>query len=598
MEPMEDRSVVDLTRLPEYLVHLLFYYILPGFLVLMILWGIYVGFRYRRRRRYEERVTGRQGSLTQLRDVKLGKGEKASEWNPAMPAVVVSRLPAEKLVVALKDCRGYWTYPGGPVGEPHVAILGRTGSGKNETLFDPAVYNALFFRPDPVVINDVKAAVFRKYFERVSCDQYPFSFDPAFSHSAAINLVQTREMAEQTAASLYPIGGEKVKIFNRLARALFLRLCERIGYGEASLERVHRIASDRAGLETLAKTDPGVGAIIGGENRALAGDVMSSLLAPLEPLADPYVAKVFRACPDQPSFLEKMVVWIVIPEGKEEVLGPLAAALMRNLYERAKKVPRPVRFFVDEAGSCLAFDDLARFLQVGRGAGVYFSLVLQDISQLYEKIGVHNTNSALGGAGVQFWGPSNDPATTSYVSGLSGETPVSRAVYEDRCRKLMWRQLLDGGEGAPYRWETRVRAVIERQHVSGLPKGTWYRYAGDPHRIRLLMPAPMHAWPEDALPPKVEPRFRGIPEWLPAAAREALPDLESGIPGREPSEADRPFEERPPSGERGSPEDAPRPRPVPLPEEDQRGGCRTCPVCGAEVVSDVARFSECCGARL
>lgn len=252
---------------------------------------------------------------------------------------------------------------------------------------------------------------------------------------------------------------------------------------------------------------------------------------------------------------------------------------------------------MDEAGSCLAFDDLARFLQVGRGAGVYFTLVLQDISQLYEKIGIHNTNSALGGAGVHFWGPSNDPATTAYASGLSGDTPISWAVYEDRGRKLAWRQLLDGGEGAPYRWETRMRAVIERQHVSGLPKGMWYRYAGDPHRIRLIVPAPMHAWPEDALPPTVKPRFRGIPEWLPKAAPEAppgvLPEPGSGTPGRETSEADRPA-----IGERYDLEDAPRPRLGPPPEADLWGDRRTCPSCGAEIVSDVARFSECCGARL
>lgn len=119
MDFMQRRSVVDLTRLPDQGLYLLWHYLVPAFVALMIAYWTYVAFRYKRRRRYERRVTGRDGSLAQLLGVRLGKEEKASDWNPAMPAVVVRRLPVEKIVPSMRDPRGKWTYPGGPVGEPH-----------------------------------------------------------------------------------------------------------------------------------------------------------------------------------------------------------------------------------------------------------------------------------------------------------------------------------------------------------------------------------------------------------------------------------------------------------------------------------------------
>ena len=554
--------------------------------------------RYRRRRRTERRITGEDASLAGLAALKLKPGQKASERNPAMPAVTVAKLPAKKLLLALRNTDGRWTFPGGTVEEPHVAVFGRSGAGKNETLVDPATANAVFGRPEPVVINDAKGAMFAKFGSRISCLQYAYTFDPRHGVSAAINLVQDRRMAEHTAAALYPLGGEKVKIYNRLARALFLLLVERIGYERASLEAVYRLASNRARLEEVAENDPEIGSVIGGENRTLVGDVISSLMAPLEPLRDEYVARVFRSCRDQPDLGQKVVVWIVIPEGLEEVLGPLAGALLRNLYERAKDAPSAVRFVVDEAGSCLAFDDLARYLNVGRGRGVFFTLVLQDVSQLAAKIGIDNTRSALGSAGVHFWGPSNDPATTHYVSDLSGTTRVARARFETYGFRRAWEQFWSGS-GAEYAWEYPERAVVRPHHVNGLPLGYWYRYSGDPMNIELVVPAPMHGWIEDALPARAKTRFGGIP---PAREPEELSDADdsgssgSGTPsadentGRHQRRSDPPPE--PPVGT----ENLQHPSPPPSSGVGEAG--RECPSCGLLVASETARFCQDCGSRL
>ena len=550
--------------------------------------------RYRLRRRTERRIAGEDASLSGLAALRLKPGQKASARNPAMPAVTVESLPARKLLPALRDAAGRWTFPGGAVYEPHVAALGRSGAGKNEGLVDPATANAVFWRPEPVVVNDAKGAMFDKFGPRISCLQYPYTFDPRHGISAAINLVQTRRMAEHTAAALYPLGGEKVKIYNRLARALFLLLVEHVGHERASLEKVYRLAADRSRLEELAENDPEIGSVIGGENRTLIGDVLSSLLAPLEPLRDEHVARVFRSCPDQPDLTEKVVVWIVIPEGMEEVLGPLAGALLRNLYERAKEAPNVVRFVVDEAGSCLAFDDLARYLNVGRGRGVYFTLVLQDVSQLAAKIGLDNTRSALGSAGVHFWGPSNDPATTHYASDLSGTTRIARARFETYGLRRAWEQFWSGS-GAEYSWEYRDRAVVEPHHVNGLPLGHWYRYAGDPMAIRLVVPAPMHEWVEDALPDRARTRFGGIPPAAePVGPPEApeLSDPEAPNGSGDPPPRDPTLAPEPP----GRAEDRQDSPPPPIGGPEANG--RRCPSCELPVASETARFCGDCGCRL
>ena len=552
--------------------------------------------RYRLRRRTERRIAGEDASLANVAALRLKPGQKASERNPAMPAVTVSKIPAKKLLPSLRDATGRWTFPGGTVDEPHVAVLGRSGSGKNEGLVDPTTMNAVFFRPEPVVVNDAKGGMFAKFGPRIGCPQYVCTFDPLHGVSAAINLVQDRRMAEHTVAALYPLGGEKVKIYNRLARALFLLLVEHVGYERASLEAVYRLASDRDSLEKLAKSDPEIGSVIGGENKTLAGEVVSSLLAPLEPLRDEHVARVFRSCLDQPDLTEKVVTWIVIPEGMEEVLGPLAGALLRNLYERAKDVPNAVRFVVDEAGSCLAFDDLARYMNVGRGRGVYFALVLQDVSQLAAKIGLDNTRSALGSAGVHFWGPSNDPATTHYVSDLSGTTRVARARYERYGFWRAWEQLWSHS-GAEHAWEYRDRAVIEPHHVNGLPLGHWYRYAGDPTAMRLVVPAPMHEWIGDALPTRARTRFGGIPPTLepdepPEAAEPERPDPEAQGVGEDPPPRD--LEPSPKSpGRTGDRTTTPPP-----PGDGAEGDSRRCPSCEQPVASETARFCVDCGCRL
>lgn len=570
----------------------------------------FLALRYRHRLSVEARITGEDGSMTNLRRLRVPRGQKASRVHPGMPAVTVRRLGAKKALSRIGSTGGVWHYAGEDLDEPHVAILGRSGVGKNETLFDPAVLNAVFHRPGAVVINDVKGAVFGKFGRRISCPQYRYTFDPRHESSAALNLIATPEVARRTATALYPTKGEKVKIYNRLARALFLALAEHLGHGRSSIVELHRLASDRPRLEALAEEDPRVAGIVGGENKNLVGDVVSSLTAPLEPLEEGNVARVFASQGDQPDLSEKTVVWVIIPEGMEEDLGPLAAAVLRTLYERAKTVPEPVRFFVDEAGSCLALDDLARYLAVARGARVYFTLVLQDLSQLAAKIGWDNTRSVLGSAGAQYWGPTNDPETARYVSELSGMTEVARAVYEHHGLGRGWRQLFSG-RGAPHEWRYHERAVLLPEHVTGCPKGWWYRYAGDPHRIELVIPTPMYEWPEKSLPEEARPRYRGVPPRAADPSRSTVGCRSVSASVTEPAKATRKGLKEVPGEDPGSPQ-TPASEPPPARTGNPEGvteegaarqraqgssGSPSCDGCG-QGANETWSWCPQCGARL
>jgi hypothetical protein len=225
---------------------------------------------------------------------------------------------------------------------------------------------------------------------------------------------------------------------------------------------------------------------------------------------------------------------------------------------------RGTYFLVDEAGFTITIENLDRYLQVGRGLGTYFFLILQDISQLQDKIGVAKTRSVLGNAGVQFClGQEPGHRNARYVSELSGNVQVRRAIYEhdgfERTRKQAF-----SAKGAPYSMREETRAGLPPEHVHGLPKDCWYAYEGDPHGIELLIPTPMHEWEDRVLPDTARCTILGIPQ---KESPRALP----------PAAADEPDEDR--GGDKGQPDG------------------RACPGC-EQPVSAIAQFCESCGGRL
>lgn len=460
---------------------------------------------YRRRRREERVWTGAEAAVANVGRRPLPKGKRAHELNPALPAVTFRRVT--KPYRSIRSTRKLWWTPCGQYDEPQLVAIAMTNAGKNTTLFDPTCWNVLRHRRESAVVMDVKGDLLAKLAPRVGAPQWVFTFLEENPSSSAINLIATPKMAASTAAALYPVKHVKVPAFNMGARDLFEALAEALGHSRSNLVELFDCLRDRGRLEDLAEGNERLRQALSGENRKFVSDVITSARLPLAALARPEVARVFAPDPDapQPHFRRKEVVWVCMPQDAEDV-ALLAGAIVHNLYNRAAKSRRGTYFLVDEAGSTITIENLDRYLQVGRGLGAYFFLVLQDVSQLQSKIGEAKTRSVLGSAGVQFWGKSNDSETARYASELSGVVRVQFRAYEHHGSERAWKQFWSA-TGAPYRLEDRGRAGIMSEHVHGLPKGWWYAYSEDPTNIELCVPKPMFEWEEKVLPKRSSKGF-------------------------------------------------------------------------------------------
>lgn len=545
---------------------------------------------YRIRRRKERRLTGRDSSLESMANMRPGRKRRAHEANPALPAVTVRRRPAPYKTIS--SARKLWWVAGEDYDEPQMVAIGMTGSGKNQTLLDPTAWNVIEHRAESAVVVDVKGDMIAEYARRARAPQYAYSFLETDKLSSAINLIATPKMAATTAAALYPVKGVKVPIFNQGARDLFEGLADALGHSESNMVELYRCLRNPKLMSRLAKNSGRLSDAVSGENRKFVSDVVTSARLPLAPLERPEVARVFAPAPDtpQPGFLDKEIVWLCIPQD-DPAIALLAGAISDNLYNRATASRRGTYFLIDEAGSCLTIENLAKYLSIGRGLGAYFFLVLQDVSQLQARIGSAETRSVLGSAGVQFWGKSQDTETARYVSALSGMVRVSWAVYEDEGSERAWKQMFSAA-GAPYKMEDRDREGILPEHVHGLPKGWWYAFDGDPHRVRLLIPAPMREWSGRALPEPSSCEILGIPEERDSGATPnwitSRPRLADGsVPEHEQTtESDVAVEER-----------AEDPEWAEDPEQEAPPDGRVCPACES-AVAGTARFCEGCGTRL
>ena len=323
-----------------------------------------------------------------------------------------------------------------------------------------------------------------------------------------------------------------------------------------------------------------------------AGDVINSLIAPLAPLKDAQNARVFDTSTDQPDLNTAVVVWIIIPDGTEKVLGPLAGAILRVLYEKAKKVPNTVRFVVDEAGSCLAFDELEQYVSVAAGQGVYFALVLQSVSQLAAKIRAENTEGVINNTNFSVWGASTDDATRRKVVDLSGTTDVYHAEFEHAGWERKWRQAI-ARDGAPYKWKAVERPKIKREHLS-LPRFWFYEYENDPATMRLVIIPPLFTYEDQIMPKKRRPQLVGIP-------RKQLPPPEPTVfePAPDPG-CDDP-DEAPRNDQGETPSLAPSfspPTYIPPTAPSGQGQGRRCEACENIETGEAAEFCSRCGSRL
>ena len=391
---------------------------------------------YRQRRRKEQRLTSKEGSVENVENLLLPRNSRAHEVNPALPAVRVRKEPAPYKTIS--STKKLWWVAGKDYDAPQLVAIAMTGAGKNQALLDPTAWNVLCYRNESAVIMDVKGDMIAKFACHTRAPQFAYSFLEEHYLSSAINLIETPKMAATTAAALYPVKGVKVPAFNMGARDLFEALAEALGHSRSNIVELFRYPRKPEAMDELARTNERLAQALAGENRKFISDVISSARLPLAALNRSEVARVFAPDPDtpQPHFLEKEVVWVCIPQDSEDV-ALLAGAIVHNLYNRAVKSRRGTYFLVDEAGSTITIENLDRYLQVGRGLGAYFFLILQDISLLQDRIGAAKTCSVLGNAGVQFWGKLRG-------AGRPGFAAREAELPSDRARRPLWQEARNG----------------------------------------------------------------------------------------------------------------------------------------------------------
>lgn len=438
--------------------------------------------------------------------------------DPNAPGVTIRSV--EDPARTISSTEGIWHVAGKDYHVPHLSAYASTGIGKNEHLLNPSAWNIIAHRPESVVINDLKGDMVEEFLDHApeGVSQWVFSFmeDHTFVEEregfSAINLIETPKMAATTAAALYPVEGVKVPIFNQGARDLFEALARALGYSESNLVDLYKTLKDREKLEELAERAPGVRAAIGGANEKFAGDIITSARLPLSALEREEVARVFAPDQDskQPDFRSKQIVYVCIPQDSQSI-ALLAGAIHDNLVNRATASRRGTYFLLDEAGSCLTIENLAKYLGIGRGLGAYFFLVFQDMAQLEDRIGRARAHSALGNARVQFFGQTGELATAEYLSRLSGTVRVGRRHYRDEPSLL--RRMAEMFGAAPFEYREEERPRVKPEHLIECPAGVFYVHARDGGTEMVVTP-PWHTWRGQVLGESRDPIIEAVPSYL------------------------------------------------------------------------------------
>ena len=406
-----------------------------------------------------------------------------------------------------------WHVLGCNLDAAHLVGHAATGAGKNQALLNACFWNVLTCRPESVFVSDPKGDMVEEFLERTSHPQFVFSFLEEHTFSSAINLIETSEMARATAAALYPVGKHE-PVWNQGARRLFTALAEALGHSRSNIVELYYVMLDPERLADLSCRSERLRRALSVESENMASSLLQSAAIPLAPLEDGRVARAFAPDPDvlQPDFLEKQIVYLCLPDDPDEVeaLGPLGGALIANLVRRATRAKRGTYFLIDEAGSLCTVSNLASYLSMARSKGAYFFLILQDVAQLRDRLGREKADSALGNAGTQFFGKTNETSTAAYLSELSGTVRVRRRVYEDEGFIRTLKQLFSE-DGAPNELREESRRRIEPSHLYDLPQSSFYVYAGDSEEIELVHALPWWKWCDLVLPKPVEPLILGVP---------------------------------------------------------------------------------------
>lgn len=146
------------------------------------------------------------------------------------------------------------------------------------------------------------------------------------------------------------------------------------------------------------------------------------------------------------------VVYLILPEDDVEsfslVVTLFYQAVFKVLKTRLNDPNKlPVYLFMDEFGNLGRFPNFNRNISTLRKYGVSVSVVLQDISQMYDIYGGHKARTILSGLGSKVYLPGiDDPETLKWVETLLGHETVVEMDSNGRYERKAGRPLKSASE--------------------------------------------------------------------------------------------------------------------------------------------------------
>jgi len=130
--------------------------------------------------------------------------------------------------------------------------------------------------------------------------------------------------------------------------------------------------------------------------------------------------------------LKPTALFLQIPDekqGRYKIASLFLSQTYKNLVNFAnensnKKLSRPIYFIIDEYGNLPAIPNIEQMITVGRSRNIWFLLVIQSYTQLYNIYGQHNADTIRSNCNVQIFIGSNDEKTTTEFSRLCGNYTV------------------------------------------------------------------------------------------------------------------------------------------------------------------------------
>jgi type IV secretion system protein VirD4 len=232
--------------------------------------------------------------------------------------------------------------------------------------------------------------------------------------------------------------------------------------------------------------------------------------------------RVAQSTPDEltpAAFLDgnANTIYIVAAAHHQEDLQPIILALVCSIYEAAIDASRqhgpldpPLRLLLDEAANIAPVKDLAPWLSQCGDHGITIATSWQSVAQIEERYGQPGRNAILAASTAQiFLPPLADPTTTSYITTLLGEEPVTHISHTPQHQPLSVRRTGSGESASTQISPTPTNFSLARTqktyNVTERPIATpqWLRQTQPGKALlvyRHLPPAITHAprWFEDS----------------------------------------------------------------------------------------------------